>query len=77
MFLLQSMSTVQLPSPKVHDTYMVMHTGTHISNISFSREFQKKLSNVARNHGVIYQDRYKKRAGKKVDRKGVSCSGGC
>ena len=42
-----------------------MHTGNRIYDVSLSREFQKYLYIAARNHGVIYQSKYKKRASKR------------
>ena len=50
MFLLQLMTTVQLPGAKSYDTQMVMHTGTHTSDVSLTSEFQKHLSTAAHKH---------------------------
>ena len=47
----------------MYDTQMVMRTGTRKYDVSLASEFQKCLSTVARKHGVIYQGKYKKRAG--------------
>ena len=67
---------MQLPGAKIHDIKMVMKTGTCTSNVSLVIEFQKHLSNAAYKHGVIDQGKYKKRASKNLDIKGISCLGG-
>ena len=63
-FMFQLISTVQLPGENIYDTQVVMHTGTHTYDVSFSREFQKHLSSEAHKHGVIGQGKYKKCASK-------------
>ena len=55
IFLLQLISTVQLPGTKIYNTQMVMHTGTCTSNVSLASEFQKGLHATARKHVVIDQ----------------------
>ena len=59
-FLFQLMPTVQLLGARIYDTQMIMNTGTCTSDVILAREFQKHLSNAARNHGVIDQGKYKK-----------------
>ena len=58
-FLLQLISTVQLPGAKSYDTQMVIHIGTRKFDVRLARKSQKHLSGVARKHGVIYQNKYK------------------
>ena len=53
-FLLQLMSSVQLPGVNRYDTHMVMHTGNCKSDVISASEFQKHLSPAVRKHGVIY-----------------------
>ena len=48
MFLFQLMTTVQLQDEKLYDTQMVMHTGTHTSDVSLVIIFLKHLSHEAR-----------------------------
>ena len=69
-FILQLMSTVQLPSGKRYHKQMVIYTGTCTSNGSFSREFQKYLSTAALKHGVIYQGKNKNRQVNEIGKKG-------
>ena len=57
-FLLQWMSTVQLPGENIYDINMVMITGTCASNVSLARKLQKHLSTAARKHGVVDQGKY-------------------
>ena len=59
------MSTLQLTGANFYDTQMVMHTITRTSNASLACVFQKHLSNAARKHGVIDQEKYKKWASKR------------
>ena len=47
-FILQLMSTVQLPGEKGQEKQMVMHTGTRTSNDIFVREFKQHLYHTAR-----------------------------
>ena len=63
-FLLQLMSTVQLPGANIYYTQMVSHTETPTSDVSFAREFQKHLSTEAHKHRVIDQGKNKKQASK-------------
>ena len=44
--LFQLISTVKLLGAKFYETHMVMHTGTHTSDASLARNFQKHLSNA-------------------------------
>ena len=59
-FIIQLMLTMELTGAKRYEKNMVIHTGTCTSDVSLAREFQKHLSNAARNHGVIDQGKYKK-----------------
>ena len=36
-----------------------MHIGTRTFDVILAREFQKRLSTAAREHGLIYQGKYK------------------
>ena len=76
-FLLQLTSTVKLPGEIFYDKHMVMHTGTHTSDVSLTREYQKHMSTTALKHGVIDQDKYKKQATKKLYRKVILFSEWC
>ena len=46
---------MKLTGAKIYDTQMVMNNGTHTSDVSLDREFQKHLSNAARKNGLIDQ----------------------
>ena len=52
-FLFHIISTVKFLGAKGYDTQMIIHTGTHLYDVSLARDFQKHLSTAARKHGVI------------------------
>ena len=63
-FIFLLMSTAQLLGAKGYDTHMDMHATTCTFDISLAREFQKHLFSATHKHGIIYQGRHTKMAGK-------------
>ena len=47
------MTTVQLPSASDYDSHMSIYISTTNIDISFSREFQRRLSDPTRAHGLL------------------------
>ena len=56
-FLFQLITTVQLTGSKWYDTHMEIRYTNSTANVSLSRQFQKNLSNTARKHRVINQEK--------------------
>ena len=54
--IILSMTTFQLLDEKGYYKQIVMYTENSTYGVSFSREFQKHISNVAHKHGVNCQD---------------------
>ena len=50
-FLLQLISTVQLPGANIYDTQIVMNTGTSTSDISLARELKTPVYCVTQTWG--------------------------
>ena len=56
--------TVQLPSAASCESQMAMHTSTSNTDISLAREFQKHLSDLTWEHGLLDLGKYVKCASK-------------
>ena len=46
------MTTVQLPGSELFDTHIGVHTETLTTGVSLALEFQKKMYNASRKHGI-------------------------
>ena len=58
------MSNVQLPGSKTFDSQILMNYCTPKNDVSLIKQFQKNLSKEHRKHGVVDQEKYRKRASK-------------
>ena len=56
------MTTVQMPGEEAYDSQMAMHTSTENTYISLAREFQKRLSDPTRSHGLLRCGKDRKRS---------------
>ena len=70
----QLLSNVQLIGSRTFDSHILMYSCTPKNDVSMAKESQKYLSKDDRKHGVIDQEKYRKRSSlKKMDRQRVSC----
>ena len=47
------MAAVQLPGSHMFDTPIEMHTSTQTADVSLSQNFQDRLSDASRKHGIL------------------------
>ena len=61
-YMYQLIYNVQLIVSRTFDSHILMHYCTQKNYVSLAKELQKHVSKEHRKHGVIDQEKYRKRA---------------